>query len=291
MPSRIQIAKPDIVASFEKNPQKTFRPEDIAEILRAQRQGWRLAQRQTLGGFIEFLVKRTGLRSVVLRREDGNEVARYTWGARSPYEIALSLGRGSYLSHATAVLLHGLNDLIPKTIYVNQEQAAKPSPPPDSLTQQAIDSAFAKPVRITKERYELNDTVIMVIRGKWTGRLEVDTLQGPEGTMLDTTRIERTLIDITVRPAYAGGVFQVLEAFKAAKSQTSVNLLLRTLRKLDYVYPYHQCIGFYLQRAGYDEEKLHFIRSMPRNFDFYLTHAMTDKLYDPTWRLFYPSGI
>jgi len=71
----------------------------------------------------------------------------------------------------------------------------------------------------------------------------------------------------------------------------SVNVLLATLKKLDYVYPFHQAIGFYMQRAGYEIERLMRIHSLPMNYDFYLAHNIHDKAYDPMWRLFYPKGF
>ena len=59
------------------------------------------------------------------------------------------------------------------------------------------------------------------------------------------TNLERTLIDATVRPVYAGGVFEVRKAYELAKEKVSVNRLAALLQKLDYTYPYHQAIGFY----------------------------------------------
>jgi hypothetical protein len=44
--------------------------------------------------------------------------------------------------HATAVMLHRLAKISPKTIYVNVEQSTKPSSE-GSLTQDAIDRAFS----------------------------------------------------------------------------------------------------------------------------------------------------
>ena len=41
--------------------------------------------------------------------------------------MALSLRPRSYLSHASALVLQGLTEQIPGTIYVNQEQSAKAS--------------------------------------------------------------------------------------------------------------------------------------------------------------------
>ena len=102
---------------------------------------------------------------------------------------------------------------------------------------------------------------------------------------------KRTLIDIAVRPAYAGGVHKVLDAYRAAQEKVSVNHLAATLRQLAYLYPYHQAIGFLMQRAGYEAGRLAPLRRPEMNVDFYLMHGMRAKEYDRTWRLFFPKGL
>ena len=125
-----------------------------------------------------------------------------------------------------------------------------------------------------------------------TGGLGIIRSEGPEGEKLRVTNVERTLIDITVRPFYAGGVFEVLKAFKLAKDQVSINKLAATLKKIGYVYPYHQAIGFYLERSGvYKESSIDIFRRMDKNYDFYLTYQIRDKEYSKDWRLFYPKGL
>jgi hypothetical protein len=62
--------------------------------------------------------------------------------------------------------------------------------------------------------------------------------------------------DIAVRPAYAGGVAHVLDAFRGAKGRARVPVIVATLKKLRYMYPYHQAIGFLLERAGFDPGKI-----------------------------------
>ena len=93
-------------------------------------------------------------------------------------------------------------------------------------------------------------------------------------------------------PFYSGGVQEVLTAYKNAAQRVSVNRLAAMLRQLDYVYPYHQAIGFFLERAGaYRESQLRLMKKFPFEFDFYVTHQMKETEYSREWRVYYPKGF
>ena len=71
----------------------------------------------------------------------------------------------------------------------------------------------------------------------------------------------------------------------------SVATLLATLKRLNYLYPYHQAIGFYMQQAGYAPKQYERLKEPGLNFDFYLGHDIRDRDYSAEWRLFYPKGM
>ena len=116
-------------------------------------------------------------------------------------------------------------------------------------------------------------------------------MRNADGANLRVTKLERTLIDLTVRPVYGGGVGSVLEAFERAKDKVSVGTLVATLRELQYVYPYHQAIGFYMERAGYPERALERLVEFGLHFDFYLAHGLKETELDNRWRLHIPKGF
>lgn len=261
--------------------------------LAKERAGWRLAQRTTIRDFIAFLKKYGKLREYKFAFPHKPETL-YVWGELPTMEILLHLKPRSYYSHYTAMRLHGLTEQVPKVLYLSHERSTD-TQWGTSLTQLAIDGAFQQPARVSNNATEFNNWQVLLINSANTDELGVLNhdfqLDAESRISVRVTSLERTLIDAAVRPAYSGGVFEVAKAFELAKGDVSVNAMGAMLSKLGFIYPYHQVIGFYLERAGYRASAVELMRRFPMKFDFYLTHEMRKTRYEQAWRLYVPEGF
>jgi predicted transcriptional regulator of viral defense system len=288
--SRLSIVKPQIEAFFNSNQKKLYTPTELSSVLVNHGDVWRLPMSITTRQFIKFLEERSKLKEINLY----GSVMRYLWGDTHDnliYEVALSLKSKSYLSHYSAAFLHDLTEQIPKNIYVTFEQSLKPNI--GELTQQNIDDAFQKPIRKSANAWSFLGYNVTLLNGKFTGRTGVISKEDSlSGAQLRITDLERTLIDIAVRPEYSGGVHEVVKAYKLAKDRIAINVLKAYLRKMDFTYPYHQVIGFYLEYTGYSENRLKLMDDFDeKQFDFYLAHNLGEISYSPRWRLYYPKSF
>lgn len=291
--ARLSVAKPKIEAMFEASKKRVYSPGQIEKILSLKESEWRLPMSITSGKFIDYLIEKSKLEKISL--EFPRPITRYIWGtetSETAFELALSLNQTAYLSHYTAMFFHDLTEQIPKHIYVSVEQP--PKRVGSELTQTGIDNAFSKPARRSNNNATYHNFSITLLNGQSTNNLGV-IKYADEASGLDykITDIERTLIDAAVRPFYSGGVFEVLKAFEFAKEKNkiSVNTLNAYLKKINFIYPYHQVIGFYLERAGYPDNRLKLFEKEEMKFDFYLTNEIINKSYSERWKLYYPSSM
>jgi hypothetical protein len=293
--SRIQIAKPDIVAKFETLP-RVLRADAVAHEFNENREFWRLTKSTSFSDFVSFMLQKTALQNVRFEFPQ-RPVSGFTWGEPPLLEVLLGLVDKSFYSHFTAVRLHGLTEQVPKTIYLNHERAGGYSGPKEKelFAQEAIDAAFRQPPRASNNEVTHRDVRIVFLSSANQGMLGVTSAMVNYGEDRDLelrfTNLERTLIDIVVRPFYAGGVFEVAKAYENAKDKLSVNTMAAMLRRMEFGYPYHQAVGFYLERAGYKPSLVDMFKKQPIERDFYLTHNMGEMQYVPQWRLHVPKGF
>jgi hypothetical protein len=208
------------------------------------------------------------------------------------HEILSYMNENSYLSYYTAMNILGLTDQVPKEIFVTLPQKRKAKEV--TLTQSDIDQSFSKPFIKSQNIItfnDLNNIYILHTMDNYKEKChETSSIYG----FVRTSSYEKTLIDITVRPEYSGGIYEVIEAYRRASFLISGSDLTSILRKQSYIYPYHQAIGFYMDLAGgYSKSVIRSLKNFQLNRDFYLFKGLKkeDSFYNENWKIFYPKDI
>jgi predicted transcriptional regulator of viral defense system len=280
---------------FESSQETVFSRKALEYIFTTQSNKFGFPESYRLNEFIEELETRGIATKTSISFGSWDEI-RYLRPSFSLFELATSLRPSGYFSHSSALWIHNLTESLPKTFYINSEQPGR-SNPNSRLSQAKLDYAFRRPQRLSNASATIGGFNLVSLHGQNTERTGIirtfsfDPLNSAS-TEVPVSSLERTLIDCTVRPYYAGGPFEVARAFETAAEQLSVNRLVAYLNQIEYVYPYHQAIGFYLERTGkVSSRTLDLLRTKPVEFDFYLTHEMEDPDYIEEWRLFVPHGF
>lgn len=266
-------------------------------VLNSQELGYILTQIKELYGFrsisknniLEGLISNKLLKKGQIRSENEGKYAIY-YSPESNidiFDITAARSRSAYFSHYSALFINGLTLQIPKQLYLTNERKRNYSLTKNNLSQEAIDTAFRNPPRLTSNKRHYRGNTINWINGQYHNNLGVVQFR----QIYLTTNLERTLLDITIRPFYSGGVTQVLEAFEYAKPKINIETFLQYYKKMFPIYPYHQAIGFYLEKAGYGEDVLTSIERFGIRYNFYLTYNMKFMDYSDRWQLFYPKGM
>lgn len=288
----LNVAYPEILKLILEKRRKAYTTNDLQSIFHSNKDEWRLSARTTYTKFLSYLVEKKQLLEVkkLIHIGSGSEKLIYTIEGANKYDIISVIKKGGYLSYLTALVVHELTLQIPKTIYISEE-IHDTYLNENVLTQKSIDRVFSKEQRTTTNIYKdeiSNERYVLVekkINMKNIGIIKDSSFDYP------TSNIERTLIDCVVRPQYSGGIFSVLEAFRNAINVLDLEKLDTYLDELNYTYPYHQLVGFYLDKTGYDESDLKPFLSKVSDLKFYMTYNLSNKKLDSKWKIYYPEGI
>jgi hypothetical protein len=282
-------------------------PASTRKIYNALRNQGYLLQRVTLSEFTKYLLSpETDLfRELrLVRQYDGREIGRLIPRSQpvSPYAIALSLSNHAYVSHYSALYLHGLTLNVPKPIYVKSRRTKDKNPPhePGELTQEQLDSSFSLPVKTTRNIYTFDyegttHEVYLLEKSAEidNGITKVPAPHAPSG--IAVSGVEKTLVECAIKTNYAGGAGEVLDAFRRARETLKILRMMQLLKNGHYLFPYEKNILFYMDRAGYSEQQKKLVTERSRQdktgFTTYLEKGMHGKLLDPGIGIYYPQGM
>lgn len=284
-----ESARSQISSYLSDNEIGAYTFADIGKIFRAKKEEWKIANYRTTKHFMVFIENNKILQLIKLKHlTKGNIKQVFIIPGTNKFNIAQAIKKEGYISYYSALQIHELTLQNPKSVYISFDQYGVYDNA-DFLLQESVDSAFSKPQRQTSEIYksEINDIRYVFIQKK-TNSLLVGI---SKNNGVYYTDLERTLIDIIIRPAYSGGVFEVLEAYINAKDRVDLNKMIQYLKQLNYVYPYYQLVGFYLEKAGYNSTETELFYERKTDIKFYLTYNIANKKFDDKWNIYYPNGF
>jgi predicted transcriptional regulator of viral defense system len=201
-----------------------------------------------------------------------------------------------HFCHLTSAYYHGLTNQVPNRIYIRTSKvgAARRSRPA-RLNDLQISAQFVKPHRRTEKIASFGDGRIYLISGSRLDQVGVVTVAPHIQTFPGDSRItglERCLIDAVVAPHYNGGIVSVPEYFENAAEALDVEKLIDQYRQLDFLYPFHQSLGFFLEHTGQTGAAARLRECLPPTNRFFVDRAAKSSWpYDAKWRVHYPQGL
>lgn len=212
------------------------------------------------------------------------------------YELATSVLPNGYFCNLTAIYHHSLTKQVPNSVYwCHEKLVPNKRRSAEKLSEARIRSAFVKPKRYTSfviQHKAHNILVIAGTRGFDHGVEKVLHKHSPCPTGSRITCLERTLIDAVVSPQYNGGLTSLCDYFRAARQRVDIARMLDIYRKMDFVYPYAQSLGFFLEHCGMQSHAQELRSVYPPRHRFYVDHgAKTTWAYSERWMVFYPKGL
>ena len=234
-----------------------------------------------------------------LTARDGKTVTLYCshkLDKLNPYVIAQAMFPEEYFGNLTSIYYHSLTNQVPKAIYICYEKRPAKLKKVNTLNSNELRRSFIKPHRNTKHVYTFKGYKIIVAERRTEIRGSGVVESHPHGILMPgssrVTCIERALIDAVVSPQYNGGIVSVYTYFRNARGMLNMARLIKIYRQLDFVYPYSQSIGFFLDKAGMPKHASVIYKKFPPEGRFYVDHdAKTTWVYDEKWKLYYPKGL
>jgi predicted transcriptional regulator of viral defense system len=177
----------------------------------------------------------------------------------------------------TALFLRGTIKKESKKVFLSKERSSS-AIAEYNITQESIDKAFAKDGRITSKNSHISGKETVYIETGHYNNLGIDSSLG-------IADIERSLIDIAIRPHYYNSIDEIIDIFREVKGKLDIQKLKEYLEKMKFIYPYGQRIGYILEIAGYDKKQYQLFKNMNMEFDFYLQHGSKRVEFNNRWRL------
>ena len=86
---------------------------------------------------------------------------------------------------------------------------------------------------------------------------------------------------------YSKTPYDVIGEFRQLKDKLDINEIFKIIEKFDFIYPYYQLAGYYLEKIGFLKEELSRFFNNKTNLIFYTMKNKTNYDLDEYWGIKY----
>jgi len=213
---------------------------------------------------------------------DSKYLTRYTFEKEiDVYELVRSFKKNSFFSMSTSLNLQGYSNYRNNFIFVSSELSEKIRYDDSELTQEAIDKAFVKPYRRTHSVGKYEDKNIVFLNPKYTKNYAVIEKKHP------LSSINRAFVEMIINVQYFRNSLEIIDTFIPLKKKLDIDEVFDIVEKFDLIYPYFQCVGYYLEHIGFTKDELTDFKNEVSELKFYTDKNQDVYKFDEYWNIYY----
>ena len=266
---------------YTLNEKRFFSINDIANILDKLKEENLVSNSLSQNDFYLKLLY-DGLISHTITIRDVEKI-RYTLNKEfNIYDFVYSLERNGFFSMFTSLNIQGFTNFRENFIFISKERMQRVNFSSKNITQEAIDKAFSNKPRKTKAYNTIYNYNIVMLESNNTQGVGIINYNGYK-----VSSINRAFVEIISNIQYSKTPYDVIGEFRQLNDKLDINEIFKIIEKFDFIYPYYQLAGYYLEKIGFLKEELSRFFNNKTNLIFYTMKNKTNYDLDEYWGIKY----
>ncbi len=219
-------------------------------------------------------------KSITIR---GHLKTRYTFNQDfNIYNFCNSLEKNSFFSMSTALNILKVSYFRDEYIFISKERTKRIRHSNTILTQENIDNAFSKRPRRTAAYDKIDNRIVILLESNNTNSFGIIKYDG-----YNISSINRAFVEMITNIHYFQSSKNVIKVFTNIKNRLDVDEIYTIIEKFDFIYPYFQLAGFYLEQIGYSQNELSKFHAKKSELNFYTEKNKDYYMLNKYWNIFY----
>lgn len=183
---------------------------------------------------------------------------------------------------STALNLQGLSDFRSDYVFVSKERTTRIEQGNVTLTQEDIDNAFNKKPRRTNAYDKINKHIVVLLEANNTDAFEIIEYNGYKVSSLN-----RAFVEMISNVQYLQSSEVIIDVFTKINDKLNLDTIYNIIEKFDFIYPYFQLAGFYLEKIGFSKTELEKFYTKQSELNFYTQKNKNHYVFDKYWNIYF----